>query len=242
LPLCRPNLALFLGEQFSPPNKMKGKVMTQIHDKSFTVCSPQADARVADGQAQIGDQMPMNHYIHNDSPRRAAPRLLLLGLACVATLAAGAYRAAATDQVPYQDAYQLQIVSGDGASDQEYIGQGIATYAGTITSIVQVHLEPGQYDPVSNSLVIAFSGTETLIAANGDTLLSAVAGAEVVPLDANGNRLPPPFQIAGTQQITGGTGRFAGATGSVTLSGLDHNNGIIDVTTKGTISSVGSNQ
>ena len=220
--------------------------MTEQHDKSFTICNPQSNAQLADAQAQIGDRKPMNHSIHGDSSRRAAPRLLLLGLACVATLAAGVNWAAATDQVPYRDAYQLQQVSytgnPDGTSDQVYIGQGTATYAGTITTVIQVHVEAAQYDPASNAYLVGFSGTEIRIAANGDRLLSTITGFEYLPLDSNGNQLPPPFHIAGTQQITGGTGRFAGATGSLTLSASDHGDGTISVTSQGTVSSVGSNK
>ena len=216
---------------------MKDKVnMTEQNDKWFTIRNPQ----VADAQAQIGDRKSTNHSFHGDSARRAAPRLLLLGLACVGMLAAGVNRAAATDQVPFHDAYQVHVVTGDGTSDQVYIGQGIATYAGAITVVVQVHIEAAQYDPASNSYLIGFSGTETLIAANGDTLLSTIAGVAFHPLDSNGHQLPPPFNLAGTLLTTGGTGRFAGASGSRTFSGSDHNNGIITVTSQGTVSSVGS--
>jgi len=222
------------------PVKMKDKVMTEQHDKSSAICNPQANAQVAEAQPQIGDRKPIPHCIPGGSSRGAAPRLLLLGLACVATLAAGVNWAAATDQVPYRDAFQVQIVSGDGASDQVYVGQGIATLAGAITTVVQVHIEAAQYDPASNSYLIGFSGTEILTAANGDTLISAITGVSFHPLDSNGNQLPPPYHIAGTQQITGGTGRFAGASGSLTFSGSDHNNGIITVTSQGTVSSVGS--
>ncbi len=202
--------------------------MTQQHVKSSPTCNPEA----ADSRAR--DHRPYG------KARNKVLRLCLLGLACVVASTVAINRAAATNQVPYQDSYQLQIVSGDGTSDQVYVGEGVATYAGTITVIIQVHLEPGQYDPVSNSLLIAFSGAETLIAANGDALFSTLSGVEVVPLDSNGHRLPPPFPLTGTEQITGGTGRFAGASGSLTFSGADHNNGIISVTTQGTISSVGS--
>ena len=198
--------------------------MTEQYDKSFT----------------ITDRTHINHCIHDGSFRRTAPRLLLLGLACVGMLTAGVTWATATDQVPFQDTYQVQVVSGDGTSDQVYIGQGIASHAGAITVVVQVHIEAAQYDPASNSYLVGFSGTETLIAANGDTLLSTIAGVSFHPLDSNGHQLPPPFHLAGTLQTTGGTGRFAGATGSRTFSGADHNNGIITVTSQGTVSSVGS--
>ena len=218
--------------------------MTEQHDRSFAMRNLQANDQGAAAQAQIGGRKPNNNTIHGGSSRRAAPGLLLLGLACVATLVAGVNWAAAGDQVPYRDEYQLQQVSytgnPDGTSDQVYIGQGSATYTGTIRTLITVHVEAAQYDPASNSYLIGFSGTEIRIAANGDRLLSTITGFEFLPLDSNGNQLPPPFHIAGTHQITGGTGRFTGATGSLTLSASDHNNGIITVTSQGTVSSVGS--
>jgi hypothetical protein len=77
-------------------------------------------------------------------------------------------------------------------------------------------------------------------AANGDKLLSALTGDEIVPVNSNGP-LPPPYAVIGLQQITGGTGRFAGATGSLALAGLDYRNNTITVNTTGAISTVGSN-
>ena len=46
----------------------------------------------------------------------------------------------------------------------------------------------------------------------------------------------------GKSEIVGGTGRFTGATGSLAFSGFDYGDGNISVTTKGTISTVGSNK
>ncbi len=178
--------------------------------------------------------------------RATAPRFLLAALVCGATLAAGLRGALASDKVPYRDAYQLQIVSTtanpDGTRDQIYAGQGTGTYVGLLETVILVHIEATEYDPASNSFQIQFSGTETLTAANGDQLFGSFAGVEYLPLDANFNVLPPPFHLEAALQITGGTAQFKGATGSLTLSGLDYNNGIISITSQGTISSVGANK
>ncbi|MEO6596525.1 MAG: hypothetical protein ABIP94_17375 [Planctomycetota bacterium] len=56
-------------------------------------------------------------------------------------------------------------------------------------------------------------GTNTYIAANGDSLFSTYSGTASPP-DVNGV-----IQFSGTQTFTGGTGRFNGATGSTTLQG-----------------------
>ena len=175
---------------------------------------------------------------------RAVPRLILVPLVCAAMFSLAASRtwaAAAAVQVPYKDSDVVQQVSyvptADGGSDQVYAGAGIASHGGKITVVIQVHIEPTEYDPFSNAYVNPFTGSETVTVANGDTLLSSITGAEVIPL-------PPsvPYGLSGSQTITGGTGRFTGETGNLTFTGLDFNNGTISVSTTGTISTVGSNK
>ncbi|MEO5997497.1 MAG: hypothetical protein ABIN89_12230 [Chitinophagaceae bacterium] len=51
-------------------------------------------------------------------------------------------------------------------------------------------------------------GTETITAENGDQIFSTVSGY-VSPPDAKGN-----YQVFNTSTITGGTGKYAGATGT----------------------------
>ena len=82
-----------------------------------------------------------------------------------------------------------------------------------------------------------FAGTETVTVSNGDKLVSTIAGAEEALLP-----LAPPFGLSGSQTITGGTGRFSGATGSLTFTGLDFNDGTASFSTTGTISTVGSSK
>ena len=165
------------------------------------------------------------------------PRLVLVPLVCFALLVAGVNRswaAAASSPIPYKDSYLLQFVSQSG-SDQVYVGVGTNTVGGSFTIVVQVHLAARYYDPISNSYVTPFTGSETISVSNGDSLLTTFSGAEVAPLPPS-----PPFAVGGSEQIIGGTGRFSGATGSLTFTGLDFNNGTITVSTTGTISTVGS--
>jgi hypothetical protein len=53
-----------------------------------------------------------------------------------------------------------------------------------------------------------YTGTRTFVAANGDEVFSAVTGS--------GTSTPPTAESTETDTITGGTGRFAGATGTYT--------------------------
>jgi hypothetical protein len=175
---------------------------------------------------------------------RGIPRRMLVPLVYAAMFMMGAsqsWAAAAPVQVPYKDSYVLNEVSNvdnpDGSRDQVYSGTGIASHGGRFTVVGTVHIEPTEYDAGSNSYIIPFTGTETVTMANGDSLFSTTAGTEIIPLPPS-----PPYALSGSQTITGGTGRFAGETGSLTFTGLDLNNGTINISTTGTISTVGSNK
>ena len=60
---------------------------------------------------------------------------------------------------------------------------------------------------------IIISNTATYTAANGDQLFVTFSGTATLP-DAN-----LAVSISGTETVTGGTGRFAGATGSLSRTG-----------------------
>jgi hypothetical protein len=106
--------------------------------------------------------------------------------------------------------------------------------------LIQVHIQPTEFDAEFDFFYLEFSGTVVLTATNGDTILSTLAGVEFLPADPDGNPEPPPYDIVGAEQITGGTGRFAGATGWLGLSALDHGDGTVAVSSEGVIASVGS--
>ena len=81
-------------------------------------------------------------------------------------------------------------------------GTGTATYLGKYTEHVTLQVNI----PTSTS-----TGTATFTAANGDTLSASVVG-RATPTG------PTVLSIVEVYSITGGTGRFADATGSFTLA------------------------
>jgi hypothetical protein len=83
-------------------------------------------------------------------------------------------------------------------------GTGTATYLGKYTSHASLQV---------NVMTFLGTGVETFTAANGDTLSTSVVGrgTPIGPIP------PTMLSIVEVYTITGGTGRFAGATGSFTL-------------------------
>jgi hypothetical protein len=79
-------------------------------------------------------------------------------------------------------------------------GKGIASHLGRFTSVS---------DFTINTVTAMGAGTLTLTAANGDQLFATVTGEAV-------GGTPDRLQIDETFTITGGTGRFTGASGSFT--------------------------
>ena len=137
-------------------------------------------------------------------------------------------------QVPFKGSFEAtgtaSVLPGDRCPDLtvEIQGTGNATHLGRLTTD-QSHCAT----PTS----LAFTdGLFTLTAANGDQLRGTYSG-EFVPLD------PPLFTIDGRFTFTGGTGRFAGATGGGHATGVQNlATGDVTVSLVGTISNVGSNK
>ena len=89
-------------------------------------------------------------------------------------------------------------------------GTGTATYLGKYTEHVTLQV---------NVLTMSSTGTATFTAANGDTLSASVVGQAT-------RTGPTTLSIVENYTITGGTGRFADATGGFTLeSTLDQTTG-----------------
>lgn len=100
------------------------------------------------------------------------------------------------------------------------VGTGTATYLGRYTEHVVLQI---------NLLTMASTGTATFTAANGDTLTTNVAG-QATRID------PTTLSVVEVYTITGGTGRFADATGSFTLeSTVDQPTGVSSGTLSGAI-------
>ena len=99
-------------------------------------------------------------------------------------------------------------------------GTGTATYLGRYTQHVVLQI---------NLLTATSTGTATFTAANGDTLSANVVG-RATPTS------PTTLSIVEVYTITGGTGRFADATGSFTLrSTLNQVTGVSSGTFRGAI-------
>jgi hypothetical protein len=142
--------------------------------------------------------------------------------------------AQAVKQVPFKATFNATGTAAALPEDRcpvltvEIQGTGNATQLGRYTT-EQSHCAA----PPS----LAFTDGEfTFTAANGDQIRGIYFG-EFVPLD------PPLFTVDGHFTVTGGTGRFAGATGGGDASGVQNlATGDVTVSLVGTISSVGSNR
>ena len=140
---------------------------------------------------------------------------------------------AAVHQVPFKAVFTTQF-TGNVVFPIAYIfvtGQGNASHLGktaTSTTNQQGNLITGEG-----------SATYTLIGANGDTV--------VIEIEALNTNLPGGVTFSGTYTVTGGTGRFAGATGGGSMSGQavftsEAGDGVGSFSFMGTISSPGSSQ
>ena len=151
-----------------------------------------------------------------------------IGLLVLVALALPMY-AGADDKVSLNGleagTFQLLGPCDTGGIALEVTGTGHATFIGTYA---------GRYrecfDPATGAVT---NGTFTLTAANGDTVYGTYAG-QALPSGANVLYDDPGV-------ITGGTGRFAGASGVVTQSGLANlATGEYEGTLTGSVSSPGS--
>jgi hypothetical protein len=137
-------------------------------------------------------------------------------------------------QVPLKATFSGPGIAADIPGDRcpvltiQITGGGTSTHLGKFTT-VQSHCAA----PPS----LAFTNGEfTLTAANGDQLFGTYEG-DFLPLE------PPLAAIDGAFTVTGGTGRFEGATGGGDASGVQNlATGVATVALDGTISSVGSNK
>jgi hypothetical protein len=84
-----------------------------------------------------------------------------------------------------------------------FAATGVATHLGRFTGILDVHID------VSQETTQTSTGTLSLTAANGDHVFASLVGAATVAGDI--------ASIVETCTITGGTGRFAYATGSFVI-------------------------
>jgi hypothetical protein len=106
----------------------------------------------------------------------------------------------AQEQVPFRGTFEAIEYTSGGAFPlfvQSLSGKGHATHLGRFTVTSELHI---------NVLTLVGSGVFTLTAANGDTLFGTITGLATV--------VEGIAYIQETHTITGGTGRFADATGT----------------------------
>ena len=132
-----------------------------------------------------------------------------LPMAAMILTAALAVPAAAQQQVPFKGALQgndFDIAFTDTTVTVLTVGTGIGTHVGQF-SFTQTVVVDFATDPATST------GSAHLIAANGDSISTTIAGS--------GEMIEPNlFRIEDVHTITGGTGRFAGAQGSFTVTRL----------------------
>lgn len=171
-------------------------------------------------------------------------RVLAFLLMVTITLALTPRLAGATDQVPFKASLATEFVAFPDGSNPcllhvEHTGVGKASHLGKSTEVTT--------DQVGNLCTGAVTATSVHTAANGDTVRVEFIGS-ALPL---GPSDPPNMvRFGGNYTITGGTGRFEGATGGGTFSGSaiftgpgatpGSSVGIGSFTEIGTISSPGS--
>jgi hypothetical protein len=154
----------------------------------------------------------------------------LMGLLVLVALALPMH-AAASDQVPFKASesgtFQLLSLCGTGGIVVDVTGGGHASQLGNYSAHYRECLLP--------ATGTVTGGSFTLTAANGDMVFGTYSG-QAFPTDD-----PNVLSYEDPGVVTGGTGRFAGASGSVTQSGLANlATGEYKGTLSGSLSSPGS--
>jgi hypothetical protein len=159
--------------------------------------------------------------------------LLTVMFIAMGIMLAGAHLASADgEQVPFAGSYSGSVAVDFVAGPAILNGSGKATLLGRISNngVVQI-VVPAPAGSCDGGL--AAVNTETLTAADGDTLVLTVYDDVSCPTDPSGLR----FHGTGHWQLTGGTGRFGGATGQGTFDGhADFDQGVFRFDLTGTIS------
>ena len=171
------------------------------------------------------------------SPSRDRFVLIPLVLACFALFLSATTPAVAGDQVPFKGTVSGQIpadfgppVPGSGGCVFNFFVSnfGHATKLGHFT---------GTSNFIPNVCDGSYSGSFHWIATNGDSISGPFFG-QLIP-----TQTPGVFDNTETAIVTGGTGRFAGATGMFTLIGeVNFVTLSFVLPFQGTISSIGSNK
>jgi hypothetical protein len=130
--------------------------------------------------------------------------MLICTVIAAAAAAFAVAGAGAATNVPFQatDTFASALAGGSGSVIQTVdTGSGIGTHVGRYTLVGSETVDLGALTVTNGSL--------TITAANGDTVNATYSGTILPGLTG--------YVVSGP--ITGGTGRFAGATGYLTLNG-----------------------
>lgn len=120
-------------------------------------------------------------------------------------------------------------VSTVSTANITHVGRADVTSEGRITLFFT---EPCLLlDGVTSGLVFRSTGAAEIIAANGDSIYETYSNQGCAQLD---DGEPIGTALVGSQQITGGTGRFEGATGSTTVDAVAFGD-FFDLSFQGTI-------
>ena len=142
-------------------------------------------------------------------------------------LALSAVTANASQSLPFRlgDEGTITFISPSTATTA---GTGNATHMGRITSDGNLTIV-GEASCVDNEVGFSVEMQDTFTAANGDKLTTAIT-MQLCPI------APGIYHGVGTYVVTGGTGRFANATGSGVFDGTGNfNTGTIICALRGTI-------
>jgi hypothetical protein len=151
-------------------------------------------------------------------------------LAAVAFLFASGV-AFAGDQVPFKGSDLGYFVVSPTGNPTVVLTQDFAT--GRATHLGKYKLVAQEF--INLATLEVTDGSFTITAANGDTIYGTYSG------QAAATDKPGVITYDVTGPITGGTGRFEGATGTLNFLGVaDLSTGVLSETITGTISSIGS--
>jgi len=139
--------------------------------------------------------------------------------------------AASTHQVPFHASFS-GTAAFTSATTALFTGTGTASHLGRSTNVNHITVS----GPANCPGGFANINIETLTAANGDTLVLTGDHDQGCPTGPNA------VHGTGDWTVTGGTGRFARATGQGTFDGVaDFNRGTFSFQLTGTISAPGGN-
>jgi hypothetical protein len=152
-------------------------------------------------------------------------RLTIAALAAAVVAGLSGTAVSASNDLPFSASYS-GAVAWTSQTTVSFAGSGYATHMGEITTQGQLEII-GSNSSCANGILDV--NVETLTAANGD-VLSITSHNAVCPIGLNR------FHGAGQWLVTGGSGRFSGASGAGAIEGeADFNTGTFTISAGGTI-------